>query len=1228
MYRFKETLFALVVSLLGVLSLHAQQNLEFIENKGQWNKNISFKGEMTTGAFALKPDGGYRMLLYNSDDLNKLQNLMHPHESATNSLIKHKIEEQSSTNQITNISNDIDATIHGHVYEIKFINGNPSPIAIPDKPVDSYNNYLIGKDSTKWAGNCKIFNAVTYKDIYPNIDVRYYTDKGSLKYDFIINPGGNPNNIALYVDGANNIITKKGELVIKTSVGDINEQIPSCYLFNPSTGKTTANCNFKVNGNIIRFIVPENIDKSNTIIIDPQFIFSTFTGSRSSNWGYTATYDALGNFYAGGIVFGGGFPVTNGAFQTSFHGGNDNTGEGDGGFDIGIMKFSPLGNRRIYATYLGGRGNDYPHSLVVDDNYNLIVAGKSTSPDYPIYPLSLGHYGQGNAGDNNFDIILTKLNASGAALVGSRVIGGTGNDGVNIANKYPTINPGNVSLRRNYGDDSRSEVIIDSTGNVFIASCTQSKDFPTTPSAFQTLPGSTSATSNRYQDGVVMKFSPDLSTVLFSSFMGGNDDDAAFVLAIDPVTGQLAVAGGTASTDFPGNKLNTISPTFNGGVCDGFVSLIANDGSKILHTSYIGTSGAEEIYGIQFDNYGYPYIMGTTTGKFPVFNANFVQAGSKQFIAKLNKDLSGYVYSTTFGSINASNPNISPTAFLVDRCQNVYVSGWGGLGNTYPHYPSAGTAGLSITNNAIKKVTDGSDFYFFVLSRDANSQLYGSYFGQDFGNYPDHVDGGTSRFDRNGVIYQSLCANCGGGTLFPTTAGAAYPNNGSSGCNLAAIKIAFNLAGVGAAIRSSVKGITGKKTGCVPLSVDFIDTLAEGQKYIWDFGDNSPKQTTTIALISHIYNNVGNYLASVESIDSTSCNVSDVSYVRIRVGNDEAKLKMNTKKLGDCKSVTYQFDNLTTAIKPFSNQSFLLNFGDGHSQYLGSQTITHTFPSNGTYNVVLSLVDTNYCNYPDSLPVILRIADTLKAIIETNPIGCVPYDATLTNASQAGQQFLWDFGDGTTYNGNDISIIHHYADVNTYTIKLTAFDTTTCNREDSTKFVISTKAKPIAGYSYSPQPTKTNFPITFTNLSTGANSYKWNFDDGDSSLLTNPPPHTFNNSRTYRVLLVAYNENGCSDTTEQDIKNIIVPDVEVANAIAPYGVNRTVQVRGFGIDKMDWKIYNRWGQVIFETTRLSDAWDGKYQGKIQAPDVYSYTLVVTLSDGKQYTKKGDITLIR
>jgi hypothetical protein len=221
------------------LNSNAQGYLEFVENKGQWADNISYKGALQTGAIALKPDGGYRMLQHNTTDLEAIHNFFHPDGSD----LKGKAV---STNTLG---------LHSHVYEVSFLGSNKSPQAIAEKPQESYNNYYLGNDPTHWASGCKIFQAITYKNIYPNIDVRYYTGNGTVKYDFIVNPGGNPKLIAMVFDGADELTIKKGKLNIKTSVTEEKELAP--FTFQPSiNGRKAVDCKYKIKANIVTF----NID--------------------------------------------------------------------------------------------------------------------------------------------------------------------------------------------------------------------------------------------------------------------------------------------------------------------------------------------------------------------------------------------------------------------------------------------------------------------------------------------------------------------------------------------------------------------------------------------------------------------------------------------------------------------------------------------------------------------------------------------------------------------------------------------------------------------------------------------------------------------------------------------------------------------------------------------------------------------------------------------------------
>ena len=1174
---------------------------QFVENKGQWDNRVNFRNDFNGGAFFLR-NQGFTVLLEDQNDLQALSEMMHRHGPFKGKPV----------------------TLHSHAYKVDFLGAAASVKANPEKILPTYNNYFVGKDQSKWAGDCKIYQAVTYQDVYPKIDVRYYSDAGNLKYDLIVHPGGDINAIAMRYDGIDKLQLKNKELVIGTSVGSVTELYPYSYQVQEGK-KETLSCRYAVKDNVVRFKVGEYSPDA-TIVIDPTLIFSTFTGSSEDNWGYTATPGPGGTFFAGGIAFRGGFPVSPGAFQTVFLGGPDE--DKFHGYDIAIMKFSADGSKRIYATYLGGTGNEQPHSMICDAQGNLFVSGRTNSTDYPLKPA--GNFIHPTESSAGYDIVITEFNASGSNIIGSVKIGGSADDGVNIRSKY--ANPGgDDATRRNYGDDARSEVILDGAGNVYLASCTQSTDFPVTKDTTYPQP----AFGGGRQDGVILKFTPNLNNLIFAKYFGGSGDDACFSLSLNPVNGNLYVAGATTSDliGLPGDKSNTIGSIYQGGKTDGFVTEIKPDGSAIIKTTYIGTTGNDMVYGIQMDKFGFPYIMGTTTGTWPVISANFSNPGGKQFICKLKPDLSAYVYSTIFGP-NSQYPCLSPVAFLVDRCQNVYVSGWGGGINIDDGYSSSGTLGLPEVNQLPGlPAPDGADFYFFVLERNAKSQFFGTHFGQ-YGGLGDHVDGGTSRYDANGIIYQAICANCGGplSANFPTTAGVWAMTNGSRNCNEAAVKIEMDFAGVGASVKATINGVI-DTIGCVPVTIHFTDTLAKGKLYIWDYGDpSSVKRDTTYApnnSTTHTYNFVGRYKVMLISLDSSTCNISDTAYVTVRVGNNEVIPDFNFVKLDSCNSLRYRFNNLTTAVLPnFSGNTFHWDFGDGTELRTGFAPVIHSFPSVGTYKVTLTVDDTLFCNIPADTIKTLRISPNIRALFSTPANGCIPYNAVFKNNSSGGTDFIWEFGDGNF--SNLFEPVHLYSVPGTYRVRLIARDTNTCNKVDTSEyFSITVVIGPSASFTWTPNPPIVNTITHFINQSGRANHYLWDFGDGESSSEVNPI-HQYNSTGTFKAILYAYNVSNCVDSFPRDIPILIDPLLDVPNAFTPgrFGINGVISVEGFGIGKMSWKIYNRWGQVVFQTTNRKQGWDGMFKGTLQPMDVYTYTLDVVFTDGRKLRKTGDISLLR
>ena len=255
--------------------------MEFVQNKGQWHTNIQYKGDFKTGAFFLE-DKGFTVVLHKPEDIQRLSAIMHGHG-----------EEESKTVLAKTHLNHKDPIINSFAYKVKLLGASANVVPHPDKKLPTHNNYYMGNDPGKWASDCSIYTAITYKNIYPNIDVRYYSDGGKLKYDFIVKPGGNPDFIAMQYDGPQ-VTIKDKELIISTSVGQVKELYP--YTYQSETGKRQeVDCKFVVKNNVVTFKVG-NYDPAATLVIDPSIIFSTFTGSTVDNWGYTATPGPDGSF--------------------------------------------------------------------------------------------------------------------------------------------------------------------------------------------------------------------------------------------------------------------------------------------------------------------------------------------------------------------------------------------------------------------------------------------------------------------------------------------------------------------------------------------------------------------------------------------------------------------------------------------------------------------------------------------------------------------------------------------------------------------------------------------------------------------------------------------------------------------------------------------------------------------------------------------------------------------
>ncbi|MEZ5014618.1 MAG: PKD domain-containing protein [Chitinophagales bacterium] len=1150
---------------------HAQP-LKFIENKGQWDEQVRYRCDISSSSLFLEPN----VLTIDLADPSDLEKGRHAH------VVQGQEQGQGQ----------VDLTVHRHAYKIFFDGANTQSKITAENISTEYYNYMHGNDPSKWVSHAYAYEKVRYENIYPKTDLLVYSSGEHIKYDLILAPGADVSEIKMRYQGASGMrVQDNGDLIIHTTVQDVTELKP--YAFQKINGKTVAvPCAFTLDGTTVQFIFPEGYNKNFELIIDPELVFGSYTGSPVDNWGYTATYGSDGSLFGGGIVFGSGYPTTVGAYETTFQG---------GAVDIGISKFSPDGTSLIYSTYIGGNRSELPHSLIATPSDELIIYGTTGSGDFPI---TAGAYDNTfNGGSNTtvdvlitfpsgIDIYVAKLSADGGTLEASIYIGGSSNDGMNLATGFTT--------QYNYGDFARGEVIIDDAENIFVASSTTSTNFPVTPGVFQ-------STLNGDQEGVIFKFNSDLTSLVWSSYIGGPDEDGAYSMKINSL-GQPVVCGGTASSNFP-TTAGTWHTSYQGGAADGWVAKVSADGTSLLASTFVGTNNYDQTFFVETDDDDNIYFTGQTKGAYPVTPGAYTEAGGKQFITKLNSALTTVDYSVVFGS-GASAINISPSAFLVDECENVYVSGWGGTVNQGYNFSTGTTSGMTITPDALQATTDGDDFYFYVLSKDAVDLLFASYFGGPAS--PEHVDGGTSRFDKNGAIYQAVCAGCWGLDDFPTTPGAWSEVNGGPLCNLGVAKIDFNLAGIYAAAAADPSFI-----GCAPFDIDFINNSIGAVQYIWDFGDGTPQ--STLFEPGHTYTIPGTYSVMLIAIDSLSCNISDTSYVTVTVLSDSITAEFNYSGNESCDSLVATF---TTIGSFLPTTEFTWDFGDGTGSTI--QDVEHTYLDPGEYIVTLVVEDPSSCNGIDTFTYTITYLYEFNTGFTSEVTGCLPIDATFVSNSTTDDSYNWDFGDGGTATGD--SVTHTYTIPGVYTVLLITYR---CGIPDTVSQVVVVDDLPIAYFDDDPYYIIVNTNVQFTNLSEHAVSYYWEFGDGGTSTDVNAK-HIFTELGTYNVCLTATNSNGCSDTYCREVDAEAEGAIGIPTGFTPNndGNNDIFIVKGFGIADMHLMVFNRWGELVFETTDPKEGWDGTYRGAEQPMEVYVYSLSGYFADGKTFELHGNVTLLR
>ncbi|MCR5822256.1 MAG: gliding motility-associated C-terminal domain-containing protein [Bacteroidales bacterium] len=1208
-------------------TLTAGPSISFVENLGQWDSRVIFAAQLHNAAIFA--------------------------------------EQQCLTVALREIlDDDHSVSRRHHAYRVTFVGSDKGCTPTGMAPDEGYSNYYIGNDPSRWVSKVPSYAVVEYNDLYKDVDFRIFSAKNMAKYEFRVAPGADPSVIRMQYDGQSNIrLLSNGNLLIVTSVRDIVELRPYVYQEGRNGKQIEIKSSFKLRNNVVTFDIGD-YDHDKQLVIDPVLCFSTYTGSTADNWGTAAAYDSHKNVYTAGLVFAVGYPTSVGAYDVSFN----------GLVDIGIFKFDSTGSQRMYATYLGGGGTDTPHSIFVNSFDELLVFGTTASNNFPTTDGAYSRYHSGGTSVNYLssataypsgsDIFVSRFSSDGSALQASTYVGGSGNDGLNYKPYFThtgdIVYIGNDSLYYNYGDGARGEIITDDQNNVYVGSTTFSRNFPTTPGAVRRNPCGK-------QDGVVFKLDYNLRTMIWSTYLGGTGDDAIYSIDVDD-NYNIIVCGGTNSVDYP-FTMGAFQSAYGGGSADGFITKISYNGDRIMSSTYFGSSEYDQCYFVRTGRNNEVLVFGQTaaSGSTMISNATYNTPGAGMLLARFSPDLRSRRWSTTFGT--PGRINLSPTAFCADVCNRIYAVGWGR--DFVGHAPnvtwgSGGTADMEYTADAFQTATDGQDFYILSLSSDASTLEYASFFGEMHSSSNqgggDHVDGGTSRFDKLGTLYQSVCASCRGTNGFPTSSSVWAATNGSTNCNNAVFR--FNVHN-----DFPVADFLMPPVGCAPYSVTFTNT-GRGTSFSWDFGDGTMSNLTSP---SHTYSTPGTYTVTLVATKTDGCQTHDTLVREIIV-------------LGN---VSYMHDTLVACdgasvqigLRPLTGCSYSWSGGSVSDPTVANPWVTST----GTY--VLRTSVSAGCVQTDTFNVdFITLLDTL---LLANP-SCPGYSdgsATL-RLTDEGQGSTWRF-DGiatsdtvfgsltsgashilvitkdncrverafrlsepqaTVYNKEGSYVlcndsctgwIHIWDGISndtalsglcpgSYTINLV--DTNNCPHSDTTVIVRSHDLDSVSAWADSYNIFLGNSTTLHATRVSGA-TYLWSPAATLSKPTSASPVATPTDTVTVYTVTVTTPE-GCTatDTVCIHCTEVICgePNFVIPNAFTPNsdGVNDLLCFSGEFITSFYIAIFTRWGEKVYESDDINQCWDGRYNSNWCLPGVYTYTCTITCEAGKTNSFKGDITIIR
>ncbi|MFC5652970.1 SBBP repeat-containing protein [Paenibacillus solisilvae] len=588
----------------------------------------------------------------------------------------------------------------------RFLNARPGAAPEGMLPVTGTINYFRGNNSSQHFTQLPMYREILYRQVWPSIDVVFQGYAGNLKYDVLLQPGACVGDIRFHCEGADGIrLDEEGNLLIATPMGTFMDLKPVAYQKVENIQRPVG-CSFVIRSETdgsqsIGFEVTEEFDPNLPLVIDPILFYSTYLGGSANDEALSIAVDASGNAYVTGYTESANFPTTPGAFQTAFGSGSD---------EVFVTKLNLTGTALVYSTFLGGNGTEFGNGIAVDSFGNAYVTGSTTSTDFPTTPGAF----QPIYGGGPTDAFVTKLNATGTALIYSTYLGGT-------------------------AGDAADAITVDASGNAFVFGSSGSANFPITPGAFQTTVGL-----------FITKLNAAGSALIYSTFLGGSGVDSSSGIAAD-AAGNAYVTGFTQSADFP-TTAGAFDTVLNG-TQDAFVTKLNATGTALVYSTYLGGSNNDVAFGIAVDTFGNAHVTGfTASADFPTTAGAFdttISIPDSAFVTKLNAAGTALIFSTFLGG-NGGNQGFGIT---VDASGNVLVTG------------ETESATFPITPDAVQNTFGGAvDAFMTALNPAGTALVFSTYLG---GN---DIDRGFGiAVDAIGNAYVAGSTHSAN---FPTTAGA------------------------------------------------------------------------------------------------------------------------------------------------------------------------------------------------------------------------------------------------------------------------------------------------------------------------------------------------------------------------------------------------------------------------------------------------------------------------